>query len=48
MGHVHIITPNPEAHKKIWIDILGGKLVRIGPLEFAKFPGVFVGFRKGE
>ena len=48
MGHLHIITPNPDAHKKIWVDTLGGKLVKIGPLEFAKFPGVFVGFRKGE
>ena len=48
MGHLHIITPDPEAHKKIWIDTLGGKLVKIGPLEFAKFPGVFVGIRKGE
>ena len=48
MGHLHIITPDPAAHKKIWIDVLGGKLVNVGPLEFAKFPGVFVGFRKGE
>ena len=48
MGHLHIITPNPDAHKKIWVDTLGGKLTKIGPLEFAKFPGVFVGFRQGE
>lgn len=48
MGHLHVITPDPEAHKKIWVDVLGGKLVRIGPLEFASFPGVFVGFRKGD
>jgi catechol 2,3-dioxygenase-like lactoylglutathione lyase family enzyme len=48
MGHLHIITPDPAAHKRIWVDVLGGKLVNIGPLEFAKFPGVFVGFRKGE
>jgi catechol 2,3-dioxygenase-like lactoylglutathione lyase family enzyme len=48
MGHLHIITPNPDAHKKLWVDTLGGKFVKIGPLEFAKFPGVFVGFRNGE
>src|SRR5687768_3005246 len=48
MGHLHILTPAPEAHKKIWIDVLGGTLVKVGPLEFAKFPGVFVGFRKAD
>jgi catechol 2,3-dioxygenase-like lactoylglutathione lyase family enzyme len=48
MGHLHIITPDPAAHKRIWVDVLGGKLVNVGPIEFAKFPGVFVGFRKGE
>jgi catechol 2,3-dioxygenase-like lactoylglutathione lyase family enzyme len=48
MGHIHVITQDPEAHHKLWIDALGGKLVKLGPLEFAMFPGVVVGFRKGE
>lgn len=48
MGHLHVITPDPDAHRKIWIDVLGGKLVKAGPIEFAMFPGVLVGFRKGE
>jgi catechol 2,3-dioxygenase-like lactoylglutathione lyase family enzyme len=48
MGHLHIITPHPEQQSKLWIDVLGGKAVKIGPLEFARFPGVFVGFRRGE
>lgn len=48
MGHLHIVTPDPEAHKKLWAGVLGGKLVNVGPLEFAMFPGVFVGFRKGD
>ena len=25
-----------------------GKLVKVGPLDFAMFPGVLIGFRKGE
>lgn len=33
---------------KIWIDVLGGKSVMAGPLQFAMFPGVFVAVRKGE
>jgi catechol 2,3-dioxygenase-like lactoylglutathione lyase family enzyme len=48
MGHLHILTTDPAAHKKIWIDVLGGELVKAGPVELAKFPGVFVGFRQGE
>jgi catechol 2,3-dioxygenase-like lactoylglutathione lyase family enzyme len=47
MGHLHIVTPDPEGQKKLWIDVLGGKLVKAGPLEYAMFPGVFVGYRKG-
>ena len=48
MGHLHIITPNPDAHRKLWIDVLGGKSVKAGPIEFAMFPGVLVAFRAGE
>jgi len=48
MGHVHIVTPDSEAQKRVWIDVLGGKLVKAGPLEYALFPGVLIGFRKGD
>jgi catechol 2,3-dioxygenase-like lactoylglutathione lyase family enzyme len=48
MGHLHILTTKPEVHRKLWIDTLGGKPVKFGPLELAMFPGVFVGFRQGE
>ncbi len=48
MGHLHLTSPDPEAHMKIWIDVLGGKSVMAGPLQFAMFPGVFVAVRKGE
>jgi catechol 2,3-dioxygenase-like lactoylglutathione lyase family enzyme len=48
MGHLHIVTPDPAAQKKIWVDVLGGKPLSIGPVEFVKFPGVFVGLRNGQ
>ena len=48
MGHLHIVTPDPDAHRKLWIDVLGGKAVKAGPVEFAMFPGVLVGYRKGD
>jgi catechol 2,3-dioxygenase-like lactoylglutathione lyase family enzyme len=47
MGHIHIVTPNPEAHRKLWRDVLGGQLRRLGPLEYYMFPGVLVGLREG-
>ena len=48
MGRLHIITNDTAAQKKLWVDVLGGKLATIGRLEFAMFPGVLVGFRQGE
>lgn len=48
MGHLHIITPDVAAHKKLWVDIMGGKPIKIGPNDFVKFPGVLVGLRTGE
>lgn len=47
-GHVHIITADPAAQKRLWIDAMGGKLITAGPLEYAAFPGMLVGFRKGD
>lgn len=48
MGHLHITTPDPAAHMKLWVDVLGGKLVKAGPLELAMFPGVFIAVRKAD
>ncbi len=48
MGHVHLTVTNVEAQKHFWIDIMGGTLVKNGPLELIQFPGVFVMLRKTE
>jgi catechol 2,3-dioxygenase-like lactoylglutathione lyase family enzyme len=48
MGHLHLLVRDVDAHKKLWVDTLGGQVVKSGPLELIKFPGVFVGLRKGE
>ena len=42
MGHHHLLVPDVDAQKKIWVDALGGQLSGNGPLTFVKFPGVFV------
>jgi catechol 2,3-dioxygenase-like lactoylglutathione lyase family enzyme len=48
MGHVHLLVRDVDAQKKFWVDTLGGQVVKAGNLELIKFPGVFVGLRKGE
>lgn len=47
MGHIHLLVSDLEPHRKLWVDALGGKLVKAGPLELFEFPGVQVALRKG-
>ena len=48
MGHLHLLVADVEAHRKLWVDVLGATAVKAGPLEFYRFPGVLVALRKGE
>lgn len=48
MGHVHLAVRDVEAHKRFFIDVLGGALVKNGPLELIEFPGVYVMLRQAE
>jgi catechol 2,3-dioxygenase-like lactoylglutathione lyase family enzyme len=48
MGHVHLTVKDVDAQKQFWISIMGGTLVKNGPLELIQFPGVFIMLRKGE
>jgi catechol 2,3-dioxygenase-like lactoylglutathione lyase family enzyme len=43
-GHHHVNVTSVDAHKKFWIDALGGAPVKVGtsPAEVVKFPNVFV------
>jgi catechol 2,3-dioxygenase-like lactoylglutathione lyase family enzyme len=43
-GHHHINASDIEAHKRFWIDALGGRPVRVGtsPAEVVAFPNVLV------
>jgi len=42
MGHLHFNTRDIEAHRKLWVDALGGKLVKVGPLDAYKLPDLIV------
>jgi catechol 2,3-dioxygenase-like lactoylglutathione lyase family enzyme len=46
MGHVHLAVTDIDAQKKFWIDLMGGTLVKNGPLELIQFPGVYIMLRK--
>ena len=46
MGHVHLAVTDVEAHKRFWIGLMGGTLVRNGPLELIQFPGAYIMLRK--
>ena len=41
-GHLHMMVRDPEAHRKIWVDVLGAEAVKTGSLELLKLPGIFL------
>lgn len=47
-GHMHMMVPDPDAHKKIWVEALGAQVVTAGTLELLKLPGIFLVLTKGE
>jgi catechol 2,3-dioxygenase-like lactoylglutathione lyase family enzyme len=46
MGHVHLAVTDVEAHQQFWVSMMGGTLVKNGPLQLIQFPGVFIMLRK--
>ena len=37
-GHLHVHPTSAEAHKKFWVEILGGTLAHVGTMEAAMYP----------
>jgi catechol 2,3-dioxygenase-like lactoylglutathione lyase family enzyme len=48
MGHIHLAVKDVDAHKAFWTSIMGGTLVKNGPLELIQFPGTFILLRKAD
>jgi hypothetical protein len=46
MGHIHLAVKDVDAQKAFWTNIMGGKLVKNGPLEMVELPGVYIMFRQ--
>lgn len=47
MGHLHLTVTDPEAHKKLFIGIMGAKEVKSGRLEALKLPDAIIVLTKG-
>ncbi len=48
MGHIHLIVPDIEAHKKLWVDTFGAQVSHAGALELIKLPGIIILLTKGK
>ena len=48
VGHVHLVVADPDAQKKLWVDLLGGELKSLPPLQLVKFPGILVVLQKAQ
>jgi catechol 2,3-dioxygenase-like lactoylglutathione lyase family enzyme len=42
VGHYHLNVSSIEAHKKFWVDTLGGTATKIGDIEAIRFPNVYL------
>lgn len=42
IGHYHLNVTSLDAHKKFWVDTLGGTPMKFGQLDVVKFPDAFV------
>jgi catechol 2,3-dioxygenase-like lactoylglutathione lyase family enzyme len=42
LGHYHLNVTSIEAHKKFWVDTLGGAAMKFGTIDVVKFPDAFV------
>src|SRR5438105_10287771 len=45
VGHYHLNVTSIEAHKKFWVDTLGGTAMKFGNLDVVKFPDAFIFLR---
>ena len=48
IGHVHILAPDPQVHKKLWMDLFDAQVARAGALEMLKLPGIIILINKGD
>jgi catechol 2,3-dioxygenase-like lactoylglutathione lyase family enzyme len=45
IGHYHLNVTSVEAHKKFWVDTLGGRVMKFGSIDAIEFPDAFIFLR---
>ena len=45
VGHYHLNVTSIEAHKKFWVDALGGTAMKFGSIDVVKFPDALIFLR---
>jgi len=45
IGHYHLNVTSIEAHKKFWVDTLGGRAMKFGGIDVVAFPDAFIFLR---
>jgi len=48
LGHIHLTVKDVEAQTRFFTEMLGGTVVKNGPLSLIEFPGVFIMLRQGD
>ena len=48
MGHLHIISANPDLEKRFWTDGLGAQYLKTDAYDLYKIPGVLIVVQKGD
>jgi catechol 2,3-dioxygenase-like lactoylglutathione lyase family enzyme len=48
MGHYHLKVRDPQAHRKLWVEVLGATPGQLGTREMVKFPGTVILIEPGE
>src|SRR5215831_18644200 len=48
IGHIHLLSKDPDAQKKIWVEALGAQVTKTGSLEMLRLPGVYIIINKAE
>src|SRR2546428_9697911 len=48
IGHIHLLSKDPEAQKKIWVEALGAQVTKTGTLEMLRLPGVYIIINRAE
>jgi catechol 2,3-dioxygenase-like lactoylglutathione lyase family enzyme len=42
VGHYHLNVTSVDAHKKFWVDTLGGTMTKVGKIDVVRFPDIFL------